>query len=199
MTSLFLGGTDHSSGVHKIYYSFNGGKETDYSTPLVLDHDGTFDLTIRADDNLGNQSSKHVKFVVHELSGNSRMLRQEFECRGLVVVSWRCRIAGGADGCLRSGAELAHLPTAATPKQSRRSIPRSFTAAPTDSSMCRQAFRWVWASSRSPGPQIAHMATAEDSNQSSVALKEGPTSLQFGDAKVPVIADGTPPKTTLGD
>ena len=38
---------------------------------------------------------------------------------------------------------------------------------------------------------------AEDSNQSSVVLKEGPTSLQFGDTKVPVIADGTPPKTTL--
>ena len=38
---------------------------------------------------------------------------------------------------------------------------------------------------------------AEDSNQSSVILKEGPTSLQFGDSRVPVIADGTPPKTVL--
>ena len=66
MTSLFLAATDRSSGVRKIYYSFNGGKELDYSTPLVLDHDGTFDLTVRAEDNLGNQSSKHVKFVVHE-------------------------------------------------------------------------------------------------------------------------------------
>lgn len=66
MTNLFLAATDHSSGVHKIYYSFNGGKESDYSTPLVLDHDGTFDLLIRADDNLGNESSKHVRFVVHE-------------------------------------------------------------------------------------------------------------------------------------
>lgn len=40
-------------------------------------------------------------------------------------------------------------------------------------------------------------STAADSNQSSVVLKEGPTSLQFGGTKVPVIADGTPPKTTL--
>jgi len=38
---------------------------------------------------------------------------------------------------------------------------------------------------------------ADDSNQSSVVLKEGPTSLQFGDSRVPVIADGTPPKTVL--
>jgi hypothetical protein len=40
-------------------------------------------------------------------------------------------------------------------------------------------------------------SAAADSNQSSVILKEGPTSLQFGDTRVPVIADGTPPKTLL--
>ena len=65
LTSLFLAATDNASGVRKIYYSFNGGKETDYSTPIVLDHDGTFDLLIRAEDNLGNQSTKHVRFAVH--------------------------------------------------------------------------------------------------------------------------------------
>ena len=63
-TSLFLGATDNASGVHKIYYSFDGSKETDYSTPLVLDHPGTFDLLIRVDDNLGNESSKHIHFVI---------------------------------------------------------------------------------------------------------------------------------------
>jgi len=64
LTSLFLGATDNAAGVHKIYYSFDGGKESEYSTPLVLDHAGTFDLLIRVDDNLGNQSSKHIHFVI---------------------------------------------------------------------------------------------------------------------------------------
>ncbi len=64
LTSLFLGATDNAAGVRKIYYSIDGGKEMVYSTPLVFDHDGTFDLVIRAEDNLGNQSTKHLKFVI---------------------------------------------------------------------------------------------------------------------------------------
>jgi hypothetical protein len=64
MTSLFLGATDNASGVHKIYYTINGGKEMEYKTPLVLDHEGTFELRIRADDNLGNQSTKSLRFVI---------------------------------------------------------------------------------------------------------------------------------------
>lgn len=63
-TNLFLGATDNAAGVHKITYSINGGKETDYTTPLVLDREGTFDLLIKADDNLGNQSSKHLHFII---------------------------------------------------------------------------------------------------------------------------------------
>ena len=63
-TSLFLGATDNASGVKAIFYSFDGGKETEYTTPLILDREGTFDLLIRAEDNLGNQSSKHVRYVV---------------------------------------------------------------------------------------------------------------------------------------
>ena len=47
------------------------------------------------------------------------------------------------------------------------------------------------------GNSDSAQSTAEESNESSVTLKEGPTSLQFGDTRVPVIADGTPPKTTL--
>lgn len=65
-TSLFLGATDNAAGVHKIYYSFNGGKEMEYTKPLSLDTDGTFDLLIRADDNLGNQTSKHLRFVIRD-------------------------------------------------------------------------------------------------------------------------------------
>lgn len=40
-------------------------------------------------------------------------------------------------------------------------------------------------------------SSAAESNQSSVVLKEGPTSLSFGGIRVPVIADGTAPKTVL--
>ena len=47
------------------------------------------------------------------------------------------------------------------------------------------------------GTEGGAQSTAEESNQSSVILKEGPTSLQFGETRVPVIADGTPPKTIL--
>jgi len=64
LTSLFLGATDNASGVHKIYYTINGGKEMEYKTPLVLDREGTFELRIRADDNLGNQSTKNLRFVI---------------------------------------------------------------------------------------------------------------------------------------
>jgi hypothetical protein len=64
LTSLFLGATDNASGVHKIYYTINGGKEMEYKTPLVLDHEGTFELLIRADDNLGNQATKLLRFVI---------------------------------------------------------------------------------------------------------------------------------------
>jgi len=39
--------------------------------------------------------------------------------------------------------------------------------------------------------------SADVANESSVTLKEGPNSLQFGPAAQPVIADGTPPKTAL--
>ena len=35
------------------------------------------------------------------------------------------------------------------------------------------------------------------SKEKSVTLKEGPNQLQFGDVKLPVIADGTPPQTVL--
>ena len=47
------------------------------------------------------------------------------------------------------------------------------------------------------GTEGSAQSTTEESNQSSVILKEGPTSLQFGETRVPVIADGTPPKTML--
>jgi len=63
-TSVFLGATDNAAGVHKIYYSFNGGKESEYSTPLPLEKEGTFDLLIRADDNVGNKTTKHLRFVI---------------------------------------------------------------------------------------------------------------------------------------
>ncbi len=46
-------------------------------------------------------------------------------------------------------------------------------------------------------PSEAPNGNPDESNQSSVTLKEGPASMQFGGASVPVIADGTPPKTVL--
>jgi hypothetical protein len=100
-TSLFLGATDNISGVHKIYYSFDGGKEMEYSTPLVLDREGTFDLEIRVDDNLGNPASKHLRFVI---KGSV-----QFDALGSSIIqvsaeSFRRRGAGGDGDCLRAGA-----------------------------------------------------------------------------------------------
>jgi len=63
-TSLFLGATDNASGVKKILYSLNGAKGIEYHTPVLLDKEGSFDLLIRAEDNLGNQSTKSLHFVI---------------------------------------------------------------------------------------------------------------------------------------
>ena len=64
-TSLFLGATDNASGVQQIYYRIDGGKEQEYKTPLTLNHPGKYDLLIRADDNLGNESTKDLKFSIN--------------------------------------------------------------------------------------------------------------------------------------
>jgi hypothetical protein len=64
-TSLFLGATDNASGVQQIYYRIDGGKEQEYKTPLTLNRPGKYDLLIRADDNLGNESTKDLKFVIN--------------------------------------------------------------------------------------------------------------------------------------
>lgn len=63
-TSLFLGATDNASGVRKIFYSVDGGKEIEYKTPLVFEREGTVELVIRAEDNVGNQSTKRLRFIV---------------------------------------------------------------------------------------------------------------------------------------
>ena len=65
-TALFLGATDDASGVRKIYYQLNGGKETEYTTPVVLDHTGSFNLVVRAVDYVGNESTKPVSFSIKE-------------------------------------------------------------------------------------------------------------------------------------
>ncbi len=46
-------------------------------------------------------------------------------------------------------------------------------------------------------PDASTQTAAVGSSESSVVLKEGPNTLQFGDTRVPVIADGTPPHTAL--
>jgi hypothetical protein len=63
-TSLFLGATDNAAGVRQIYYRINGSKEQEYKTPLTLNNPGKYDLIIRADDNLGNESTKDLRFVI---------------------------------------------------------------------------------------------------------------------------------------
>jgi hypothetical protein len=63
-TNLFLGAQDNASGVKKITYALNGAKEVEYHTPVVFEQEGTFDMLIRAEDNLGNISTKSLHFVI---------------------------------------------------------------------------------------------------------------------------------------
>ena len=65
-TLLYLGATDNASGVKRISYVVNSGRETEYTTPLHFDVEGGYEIDIRAEDNVGNVSTKHLKFVIRD-------------------------------------------------------------------------------------------------------------------------------------
>ena len=63
-TSVFLGGTDKSASIAGIWYSINGSKEISYNAPLNFSDEGTFTLVVRAQDKVGNETRKVIKFAV---------------------------------------------------------------------------------------------------------------------------------------
>ncbi len=67
-TSLFLAATDMSSGLKEVWYSLNGASEKKYTTAILLEKPGKYEIDIRATDNLGQESKKNIKFEIKKLS-----------------------------------------------------------------------------------------------------------------------------------
>lgn len=65
-TTLFLGATDNSAGIKGVYYSIGGGVEKEYQKTLLFDREGSFDLVVRAEDNVGNSSTRRLKFAIQD-------------------------------------------------------------------------------------------------------------------------------------
>ncbi len=65
-TSLFLGSTDASAGAAGVWYSLNGNTEKQYRSPIVFKKPGSYEITVRTEDRVGNQAVKKVNFLVKE-------------------------------------------------------------------------------------------------------------------------------------
>lgn len=63
-SSLYLAASDNASGVNVITYTFDGKKEMNYISPLLFDVSGTYSLTIRCKDNVGNRTEKKLSIEV---------------------------------------------------------------------------------------------------------------------------------------
>lgn len=55
-SKLFLAATDAVVDTDKIFYSFDGGPEVEYKTPVVINKLGLRNYKVRAVDKLGNES-----------------------------------------------------------------------------------------------------------------------------------------------
>ncbi|WP_176956091.1 malectin domain-containing carbohydrate-binding protein [Catalinimonas alkaloidigena] len=68
--TVTLEATDNSgSGMASLTYSLNGTDYTTYTEPLVFDETSAYTLTVRAEDNNGNVTSRTYSFTVMEASG----------------------------------------------------------------------------------------------------------------------------------
>ncbi|MDO5575857.1 MAG: hypothetical protein Q4F84_02150, partial [Fibrobacter sp.] len=63
-TMLFLKVMDDASGIKEVVYLINGGREQKYTGPVQFTKDGTYNVEVRAKDNLGNEQRKMLKFAV---------------------------------------------------------------------------------------------------------------------------------------
>ncbi len=66
-TTLFFNGIDNSANLKVLKYRFNGGKVTVYDQSIVLKEAGDYVYEIEAEDNLGNTSTKTIRFKVQNL------------------------------------------------------------------------------------------------------------------------------------
>lgn len=69
-TNLFLAATDMSSGLKKVTYSINNSPYKEYKTAIIMDKEGTYDIKIKATDNLNQQSEKEIKFKIRKLTAD---------------------------------------------------------------------------------------------------------------------------------
>ncbi len=61
---LYLAATDKQAGIRNIYYSINGSKEIKFHKPLSFKKKQSYDITIKAIDNVGNISYSEVSFKI---------------------------------------------------------------------------------------------------------------------------------------
>lgn len=66
-TMLYLGATDESSGVEKIYYQLNNEKKLAYSKVLPFALIGEYSIEIEAIDRVGNKEIKKVTFAIKDI------------------------------------------------------------------------------------------------------------------------------------
>lgn len=63
-TSLFITATDQLVGYSKILYSLNKAPEVESKGIIKNMKEGNYDITVRALDKLGNESTKNLKFII---------------------------------------------------------------------------------------------------------------------------------------
>ncbi|OQX95430.1 hypothetical protein B6I21_05455 [candidate division KSB1 bacterium 4572_119] len=73
-TSLYLGATDQSSGVDKIYYTVNNGKKKVYTSLPPFMKSGDYIVEIEAIDQVGNLQTKMLNFVIRDITKKEKTL-----------------------------------------------------------------------------------------------------------------------------
>jgi hypothetical protein len=63
-TKVILYASDEESGVKKIVYTSNGGKEETYTQPVTFENEGKYTLSYRGYDNVNNSNFSSFWFIV---------------------------------------------------------------------------------------------------------------------------------------
>lgn len=63
-TTMFLKVIDDASGVKEVTFSINGGREQKYTGPIQFANVGSYNVEVRAKDNLENTQKKLLKFAI---------------------------------------------------------------------------------------------------------------------------------------
>ncbi len=65
-TSVFLATVDNSAGIDGIWYSINGAEEKPFSETLFFEENGTYNIKVRSQDHVGNESTTEFSFMIRD-------------------------------------------------------------------------------------------------------------------------------------